>query len=156
LPGVIGNAAATSISRSQAAVESIVASGKTVYGINTGFGILASTSISAADTATYQHKILQSHSVGVGQPLPVEIAKLMLITKVHSLAKGHSGIRLSTIERIVWHIDNNIIPVVPEKGSVGASGDLSPLAHLFLPLIGAGELFVPSKTGAITRESGRR
>jgi len=148
--GVIGNVAAESISRSQAAVESIVASGKTVYGINTGFGILASTSISAADTATLQHKILQSHSVGVGQPLPVEIAKLMLITKVHSLAKGHSGIRLSTIERIVWHIDNNIIPVVPEKGSVGASGDLSPLAHLFLPLIGAGELFVPSKTGAIT------
>jgi histidine ammonia-lyase len=72
--------------------------------------------------------------------VPAEIAKIMLITKVHALAQGYSGVRLETIERILWHIDNDVIPIVPEKGSVGASGDLAPLAHLFLPLIGLGEV----------------
>jgi histidine ammonia-lyase len=121
-------------------VQQIVKVGKTVYGINTGFGILANTAISEEDTVTLQHKILQSHSVGVGDAIPVEVAKLMLITKVQSLAQGFSGVQLSTLERIIWHIDNDIIPVVPEKGSVGASGDLAPLSHLFLPLIGLGEV----------------
>jgi len=112
-----------------------------VYGINTGFGILANTAISEGDTAILQYKILQSHSVGVGDPIPVEVAKLMLVTKVHALAQGYSGVQLSTLERINWHIAQDVIPVVPEKGSVGASGDLAPLAHLFLPLIGLGEVF---------------
>jgi histidine ammonia-lyase len=129
------------INASQKMVEDIVANNKTVYGINTGFGILSNTKISAEDTATLQHKLLESHSVGVGGPIPVEIAKLMLVTKVHSLAQGYSGIKLSTLERILWHIENDVIPVVPEKGSVGASGDLAPLAHLFLPLTGLGEVF---------------
>ncbi len=123
------------------AVQKIVSGPETVYGVNTGFGILANTRISAKDTATLQYKILQSHSVGVGDPIPVEVAKLMLITKVHALAQGYSGVQLSTLERIIWHIENDVIPVVPEKGSVGASGDLAPLAHLFLPLIGLGEVF---------------
>jgi histidine ammonia-lyase len=79
--------------------------------------------------------------VGVGNAIPQEIAKLMMITKVHALAQGYSGIALSTLESIIWHINNDIIPVVPEKGSVGASGDLAPLSHLFLPLIGLGEVF---------------
>jgi len=140
--GVINSDTAARVKRSEMEVARIVSSKKTVYGINTGFGILANTAIAESDTAILQHKILQSHSVGVGQALPPEVAKLMLITKVHSLAKGYSGIRLSTLERIIWHIDNNVIPVVPEKGSVGASGDLSPLSHLFLPLIGLGELLV--------------
>ena len=114
----------------------IVNEGKTVYGINTGFGILANTAISKEDTVTLQHKILQSHSVGGGDAIPTEIAKLMLITKVQSLSQGFSGVQLTTLERIIWHIDHDVIPVVPEKGSVGASGDLAPLSHLFLPLIG--------------------
>jgi histidine ammonia-lyase len=122
-------------------VARIVASNETVYGINTGFGVLANTLISEEDTRTLQYKILQSHSVGVGNPVPIPIAKMMLITKAHALARGFSGIQYSTIERILWQIDNDIIPVVPEKGSVGASGDLAPLAHLFLPLIGLGEVF---------------
>lgn len=129
------------IKESSAYVKEIVDTNRTVYGINTGFGILANTAISAADTATLQYKILQSHSVGVGDPVPLEIARLMLITKVQALAQGYSGVQLSTIERILWHIENDVIPVVPEKGSVGASGDLAPLAHLFLPLIGLGEVF---------------
>src|SRR5690606_19266913 len=101
---------------------------------------LANKKISEEDTITLQHKILQSHSVGVGKPIPAEVARLMLITKVHSLARGFSGVQLETLERILWHIEHDIIPVVPEKGSVGASGDLAPLAHLFLPLIGLGEV----------------
>ncbi len=139
--GVLGKEAIRKIKTSQEEVRKIVADNKTVYGINTGFGILANTSISEEDTATLQYKILQSHSVGVGPVIPVEIAKLMLITKLHALSQGFSGVQLETLERIIWHVENDAIPVVPEKGSVGASGDLAPLSHLFLPLIGLGEVF---------------
>jgi len=129
------------VNQSQKNVQDIVDAKRTVYGINTGFGILANTGISDEDTRLLQYKILQSHSVGVGDPVPGEVSKLMLITKVHSLAQGYSGVQLATLERIIWHIDNDVLPVVPEKGSVGASGDLAPLAHLFLPLVGLGEVF---------------
>lgn len=155
--GVLGEEAVSKINASQDAVKQIVAEQKTVYGINTGFGILANTAISPEDTATLQYKILQSHSVGVGDPIPTEVAKLMLITKVQALAQGYSGVQLSTLERIIWHIDNNVIPVVPEKGSVGASGDLAPLSHLFLPLIGLGECYHNGQrkdTAAIFKETG--
>ncbi|MGQ0737735.1 MAG: histidine ammonia-lyase [Bacteroidota bacterium] len=141
LKAVLNKETVVRIHASQQQVQQIVAAGKTVYGVNTGFGILANTAISAEDTATLQYKILQSHSVGVGDPITMELAKLMLITKVHALTKGYSGVQLSTVERIIWHIENDVIPVVPEKGSVGASGDLAPLAHLFLPLIGLGKVF---------------
>ena len=143
--GVLNEKAIGKVRASQQAVQQIVDEGKTVYGINTGFGILSNTAISKEDTATLQYKILQSHSVGIGDPVTIEIAKLMLITKVHALAQGYSGVQLSTLERIIWHIENDVIPVVPEKGSVGASGDLAPLAHLFLPLIGLGECFYKGK-----------
>lgn len=133
------------VTRSSAYVEEIVAANTTVYGINTGFGPLCNTKISAADTKALQYNILKSHSVGVGNPIDTEIAKLMMILKVHSLSRGFSGIQLSTLERIIWHIDHDVIPLVPEKGSVGASGDLAPLAHLFLPLIGLGKLMVNGK-----------
>lgn len=144
--GILNNSAEKKISSSHQHVQQIVENNRTVYGINTGFGILANTKISEQDTATLQHKILQSHSVGVGDPVPVDIAKMMLITKVHALAQGYSGVRLETINRILWHIANDVIPVVPEKGSVGASGDLAPLAHLFLPLIGLGEVTYQGST----------
>ena len=122
-------------------IADIVRTGKTVYGVNTGFGVLANSRISEADTQVLQHKILQSHSVGVGAPVPAEIARLMLITKIHALAQGYSGVQLTTLERMLWHLQEDIVPVVPEQGSVGASGDLAPLAHLFLPLIGLGEVY---------------
>lgn len=121
-------------------VEEILQSKRTVYGINTGFGILAHTAIDPKDADTLQHKILESHSVGVGNPVSDEIVRLMLITKLQSLAYGHSGVQPKTIQRILWHLENDALPIVPEKGSVGASGDLAPLAHLFLPLIGLGEV----------------
>lgn len=141
MKGVLCTEAIEKIRASEQHVKDIVANNKTVYGINTGFGILANTAISAEDTTTLQHKILQSHSVGVGKAIPAEVAKLMLITKVHALSQGFSGVQLQTLERIIWHIENDIIPVVPEKGSVGASGDLAPLSHLFLPLIGLGQVY---------------
>lgn len=140
LTGVLTKDIKEKIKESYQHVRNMVDAGKTVYGVTTGFGILANTKISEEDAATLQYKILQSHSVGVGEAIPGEIAKLMLITKVHALSQGYSGVQISTIERILWHIENNVIPVVPEKGSVGASGDLAPLAHLFLPLIGLGEV----------------
>ena len=143
--GELSAEARSKISTSQQHVRDMVEDEKTVYGVNTGFGILANTRISAEDTATLQYKILQSHSVGVGDPVPEMVAKLMLITKVHALSQGYSGVQLTTLERILWHIEQEVIPVVPEKGSVGASGDLAPLAHLFLPLIGLGEVFYQGK-----------
>jgi histidine ammonia-lyase len=157
LSGVLDRETEARIVKSQQIVQQLVDEGKTVYGITTGFGILADQKISEEDTRTLQYKILQSHSVGVGNPIPEEIAKLMLITKVQSLAKAYSGAQLETIKRIQWHIDNNIIPVVPEKGSVGASGDLAPLAHLFLPLLGLGTVFHKGKitpSAAVLQEQG--
>ena len=139
--GSISAAAEKKIRTSQQHVAGIAASQKTVYGINTGFGILANTKISEEDTRILQHKILQSHSVGVGAPIPVEVARIMLITKIHALAQGYSGVQWETLQRLLWHLREDVIPVVPEKGSVGASGDLAPLSHLFLPLIGLGEVF---------------
>ncbi|HTI61159.1 histidine ammonia-lyase [Mucilaginibacter sp.] len=138
--GVLGTDARSKIVASWEEVKKIVAREIPVYGINTGFGPLCNTHIPEEDTCALQYNLLKSHSVGVGKPIPAEIAKLMLITKVHALAQGYSGISMETLDRIIWHIDKDIIPIVPEKGSVGASGDLAPLAHLFLPLIGFGEV----------------
>ncbi len=140
MSGIINDAARSKILTSWSEVGKIVEREIPVYGINTGFGPLCNTHIPERDTCTLQYNLLKSHSVGVGKPIPKEIAKIMLISKVQALAQGYSGVALSTLERIIWHIDNDIIPVVPEKGSVGASGDLAPLAHLFLPLIGLGEV----------------
>src|SRR5882757_2934852 len=139
--GVLSPAAIERIRTSQQHIADIVSHHTTVYGVNTGFGILANTKISEEDTQVLQHKILQSHSVGVGNPIPEEIARIMLITKVHALARGYSGVQLTTLQRILWMLSEDVVPVVPEKGSVGASGDLAPLSHLFLPLIGLGEVF---------------
>lgn len=151
LKAVLCPEAVSKINHSAEQVKEIVEGGRTVYGVNTGFGILANTGISKEDTATLQYKILQSHSVGVGDAIAVEVARLMLITKVQALAQGFSGVQLSTIERIIWHIENHVTPVVPKKGSVGASGDLAPLSHLFLPLIGLGEVFYQGKKNANCR-----
>jgi histidine ammonia-lyase len=134
--------------KNRAAVDAIVAGKNTVYGINTGFGPLCTTVISDEDTRKLQLNLLLSHAVGVGELIPEEISRLMLILKVHSLAFGYSGISMITLQRILWFIDNRITPCVPSQGSVGASGDLAPLAHLFLPLIGHGNVFADGKIKA--------
>jgi histidine ammonia-lyase len=138
--GVLTDDVISRIRRSQSQVRDMADQNDAVYGVNTGFGILANTRIPGQDVLTLQYKILQSHSVGVGEPVPAGIVRLMLITKLHALAQGYSGVQLETLQRIRWHIEEDLLPVVPEKGSVGASGDLAPLSHLFLPLIGLGEL----------------
>ncbi len=146
ITGSVGQVAAEKILNSRKVVDAIVANHEIVYGINTGFGPLCTTIISESDTKKLQLNLLMSHSVGVGDAIEPRLAKLMMILKVHALAKGYSGIALETLERIVWHINEDIIPVVPSQGSVGASGDLAPLAHLFLPLTGHGRVNYKGKT----------
>ena len=146
LSTVLSETTEQKIQESWKIVQNIVDKGHPVYGINTGFGPLCTTKISKSETNILQTNILQSHSVGVGDPIQKDIAKLMLILKAQSLAKGYSGIALKTLKRIIWHIDNNAIPVVPSQGSVGASGDLAPLSHLFLPLIGLGKVEYNNET----------
>lgn len=126
------------VKANQEVVKNIVSKKKIVYGINTGFGPLCTSLIDKDETKQLQYNLLMSHSVGVGNFIDNEIAKLMLILKLHALCKGYSGVAVETVERILWHIENDVIPCVPEQGSVGASGDLAPLSHLFLPLIGMG------------------
>ncbi|WMN60722.1 histidine ammonia-lyase [Pseudoalteromonas xiamenensis] len=130
------------INKSRRNVDIMASSDKAIYGINTGFGPLCDTQISPEETHLLQKKnLLITHAVGVGEPIAKPISKLMLITKVHALSQGFSGIRLEVVERMLAFIELDLIPVVPEQGSVGASGDLAPLSHLFLPLIGEGEFW---------------
>lgn len=129
------------INTSRQRVEKMAASDEAVYGINTGFGPLCDTQISPEETNLLQKNLLITHAVGVGEPIAKPISKLMLITKIHALSQGFSGIRLATVERMLAFLEHDLIPVVPEQGSVGASGDLAPLSHLFLPLLGEGEFW---------------
>lgn len=157
LKGILTPTAREKVRASAEIVAKIVSKGEPVYGINTGFGPLCTTRISAKDTETLQVNILKSHSVGVGRSIDPEIARLMLILKIHALAKGYSGVQESTLDRILWHIEMEITPRVPSQGSVGASGDLAPLAHLFLPLIGLGEVHSDGKrlpAGEVLDEKG--
>ncbi|CAM3470055.1 histidine ammonia-lyase [Sphingobacterium prati] len=142
IKGEISAQVKANIDRSAAYVRQIVERGQVVYGINTGFGPLCTTLIDADQTQLLQENILKSHAVGMGEPIANDLAKVMLILKVQALAKGFSGVQYSTIERIIWHIEQDVVPVVPKQGSVGASGDLAPLSHLFLPLIGLGKVSV--------------
>ena len=129
------------ILKSQKNVREIVESERTVYGINTGFGPLCDVKISEEETAQLQYNLIISHAVGVGKPIAKELSKVMMISKIHALSKGFSGVSLEVIERLIFMLQEDIIPVVPEQGSVGASGDLAPLAHLVLPLLGLGKVW---------------
>ncbi|MEA4959253.1 MAG: aromatic amino acid lyase, partial [Anaerolineaceae bacterium] len=134
----INPTAIPSIEKSAAAVACFIATGQTAYGITTGFGAFKDRLISLTDVEKLQENILLSHAVGVGPGLePAEVRAMMLI-RANTLAKGHSGVRLSTLELLLALLNLNVLPVVPCKGSLGASGDLAPLAHMALPLIGKG------------------
>lgn len=115
------------------------------YGINTGFGALCNVHISPEEITQLQENLVLSHAAGVGNIVPPLIVKLMLFLKIHALAQGHSGVRVELVQRMIRFYKDDLIPVVYEQGSLGASGDLAPLAHLSLPLIGRGELFVSGK-----------
>ena len=127
-------------------VEKIANGAKPVYGINTGFGPLCDVQITPAQTSTLQKNLLITHAVGVGENIDKQLSKIMMICKVHALCQGYSGVRLSLIERIIYFIEHNLLPAVPEQGSVGASGDLAPLSHLFLPIIGEGDFWLNNET----------
>ena len=141
LSGELSEAVIEKINKSNEHVAAIVEDEKVVYGINTGFGSLCHTIISRENTQKLQDNLIRSHSVGVGDPVPQSITRLMLILKIQSLSLGFSGISLNVIRRMMWFLNKNYIPFVPTKGSLGASGDLAPLAHMFLPLIGLGKVY---------------
>jgi len=126
-------------------VETMASTSKAVYGINTGFGPLCDVQITPKETSKLQENLVITHAVGVGNPIDKQLSKIMMICKVHALCQGYSGIRLKVIERILFFIEHDLLPVVPEQGSVGASGDLAPLSHLFLPLLGEGDFWVKGK-----------
>ena len=128
-----------------------------IYGITTGFGSLCNISISADELGTLQKNLVMSHACGTGDRVPSQIVKLMLLLKVQSLSYGHSGVQLATVERLIEMFNNNILPVVYQQGSLGASGDLAPLAHLCLPLLGLGEVEVegmPIPTSEVMEQFG--
>jgi len=138
----IAESARAGIEASVNAVRDLVARHAAVYGINTGFGKLAQTRIADDDLAQLQTNLVLSHCAGVGRPLAAPVVRLMLLMKAASLAHGMSGVRMAVIDALLALLNADVLPVVPEKGSVGASGDLAPLAHLSGVLIGVGEAFV--------------
>ncbi|HYE48871.1 MAG TPA: histidine ammonia-lyase [Azospirillaceae bacterium] len=131
--------------RSAGTVADIMATGRTVYGINTGFGLLAKTRIPNDRLSQLQRNLVLSHAVGTGEPLPDAVVRLVLVLKLASLARGYSGVRAEVIEALAKLTDAGVYPVIPAKGSVGASGDLAPLAHLVAPLLGVGEVRVDGR-----------
>src|SRR5262245_7316311 len=138
----LGSAARTRIEAARDVVERAVAENRTVYGVTTGFGSLANERVEPSQADALQEGIVRSHATAVGRPLAKEEARAMLLLRAHVLALGHSGVREVIVERMVQMLNRDLVPVVPEQGSLGASGDLAPLANLALPLLGAGELLV--------------
>ncbi len=116
-----------------------------IYGINTGFGSLCNVKISNENLSQLQENLVKSHACGTGEEVPQEIVKIMLFLKIQSLSYGYSGVQLVTVERLIDFYNNDVLPVIYTQGSLGASGDLAPLAHLSLPLLGEGEVYFNGK-----------
>lgn len=138
---VIDEEAIERLEASRKVVEDIVESEKVVYGVNTGFGSLARVSISKEDTAQLQENLIRTHAVGYGDPLPEDEVRATMLLRINSLIKGVSGIRRETVETILAMLNKGVVPFIPEKGSLGASGDLAPLSHMVLPILGLGYAF---------------
>lgn len=138
----LDNSSMQRVSEAAASVDRIVAGGETVYGVNTGFGLLASTRIPDDRLAELQTNLILSHSVGLGDPLPRHVTRLMIVLKLLGLGRGHSGVRPLVIEALEALLEHDAMPVIPSQGSVGASGDLAPLAHLISALMGKGKIDV--------------
>jgi len=139
-PLTLASGAWRDIAASSAAVDAIVAKGDPAYGINTGFGILAKAHIPVEQLATLQRNLILSHAVGTGPLIDDQIVRLILLTKIGSLARGYSGVRLLIVETLIALYNANIMPAIPVQGSVGASGDLAPLAHMTLAMLGVGQV----------------
>ncbi len=140
-PVTLASVCEVAIEKAAARIAEIAAGNAPVYGINTGFGKLASIKIDAADTATLQRNLILSHCCGVGAPLSAEIVRLIMVLKLISLGRGASGVRLELVRLLEAMIERGVTPMIPEKGSVGASGDLAPLAHMAAVMMGEGEAF---------------
>lgn len=128
------------VNKARALIDKWVETDKVIYGVTTGFGEFANVKISHEKLEKLQENLIVSHSTGVGENLPPLIVKIMMLLRVNALARGHSGIKLSTLDLLISMINNNIIPVIPSQGSVGSSGDLAPLSHLVLAMIGKGKV----------------
>ncbi len=137
----IGKEAWERVRRARAMVDELVAARRPVYGITTGFGKFSDVIISPDETELLQRNLIMSHACGVGDPLDEESTRAMMLLRAHALSQGHSGIRTETLELLVEMLNRGVHPVVPEQGSLGASGDLAPLAHMCLPLLGLGEAY---------------
>lgn len=136
----LSNASIKNIQKCRDYLDNNINNNEAIYGINTGFGALCNCKISDNELEQLQHNLVMSHACGTGNEVPKEIVKLMLLLKIQSLSYGHSGVQVETVKRLIYFYNNDILPVVYEQGSLGASGDLAPLAHLSLPLIGLGEV----------------
>ena len=132
--------------------EKIKNSQDPIYGVNTGFGSLCNHKISDEDLEQLQRNLVVSHACGTGDEVPLDVVKIMLLLKIQSLSYGHSAVQLETINRLIEMFNNNILPVVFQLGSLGASGDLAPLAHMSLVLLGLGETYVPNKEGDFVKK----
>jgi histidine ammonia-lyase len=137
------------MNRARKIVDRALGDGKAYYGINTGFGALANKRVTGDELTRLQRNLILSHSVGVGNLIPKEISRLILQLKIHSLGFGYSGISAETFQRLLLFLEKDLIPAIPEKGSVGASGDLAPLAHMSLPLIGLGKFWNRDGTNVV-------
>lgn len=135
------------ISNSRDYIESRIQNGEVMYGVNTGFGAFSSVRISDQDIEQLQKNLIRSHSMGIGDPFTREQSKGMMILRANTLARGHSGVRVAVVEKIIEFLNADVIPIIPSQGSVGASGDLAPLSHLALALIGEGEVWGGSLNG---------
>lgn len=134
-------AAAAEMKKSRDYIESRIATGEVMYGVNTGFGAFSSVRISDSEIEQLQRNLIRSHCVGIGQPFSKHQSKGMMILRANTIARGHSGVRVDVVSKILEFLNNDLIPVIPEQGSVGASGDLAPLSHLALTLIGEGQVW---------------
>src|SRR5437764_14998930 len=138
-PVTLGNDSIKSITAARAVIETIAAEERKVYGVTTGFGHLSRLRIRHDQLTELQHNLLRSHSAGVGEPLSEEVTRAMMLLLAASLARGNSGVRVEVVKMLLDMLNARIYPIIPSRGSVGASGDLAPLAHLGLVLIGEGE-----------------
>ena len=141
----LDDACAAGIDAAAAVVAKVIEEGRTVYGINTGFGLLANTKIKVEELEILQRSIVLSHAAGIGQFMQPDTVRLLMVLKINSLARGYSGIRREVIDALIQLVNAQVYPAIPKKGSVGASGDLAPLAHMSAVLLGEGEAFFEGK-----------
>ena len=133
------------VKQSRVTVEKIIDDKETIYGITTGFGLFSDVRIDEGEYNQLQVNLIRSHACGIGKPFSQDVALVMMVLRLNTLLKGHSGVTIDLVDQIIYFINNRIIPVIPQQGSLGASGDLAPLSHLALALIGESNVYLKVK-----------